>query len=110
MQDQLEYRPERGLIYRRMSPDNPFQLGAGRRLNKSFDQSSQSMANVDYVKNVFDGSESNLPQRGATKPAPFPSSGSKGMFVVKRPGSKQVAQPSKPISDPQFLKNAENFF
>lgn len=110
MQDQVEFRPAKGLLYRKTSPDNPLQIGAGRRLNKSFDVSSRQMADVDYVKNVFDKSEASIPQRGdfgSGQPAP---SGSKGMFIVKRPNSKQGSTPSKPKQDAQFIKNAGKFF
>lgn len=110
MQPMLEYRPEKGLLYRKTSPDNPLQLGAGRRLNKSFDQSTTQMADVDYVKNVFDRSEVGIGQRADLGRGQTGPTESKGMFIVKRPNSRQAAPAPQPKQDAQFIKNAGKFF
>lgn len=110
VQDELEFKREKGLVYRKISPDNPFQMGASRRLNKSFDQSTKPLTDVDYVKNVFDQSEPTFAQMSGIGNAQNGSPAPKGLFVTKRPSSKQAGEtkPSKP--DPQFTKNAGKFF
>jgi hypothetical protein len=113
MQDELEFKREKGLIYRKISPDNPFQMGASRRLNKSFDQSTNGhLANVDYVKNVFDNSEPAFSQKPSFGQQQATAPASKGMFVVKRPGSRQAGgqQASNVKIDSHFVKNAGKFF
>jgi hypothetical protein len=113
MKDELEFRREKGMIYRQVSPDNPLQMNASRRLNKSYDQSSQPNAEVvDYVKQVFDQSEAKNYQKtgvggyGGLGGLP----GTKGMFVVKRPGSRQTKDQNPKKADPLFMNNAGKFF
>lgn len=121
MQEELEYKKEKGLLYRRTSPDNPLQMAAGRRLNKSVDQSSrQKYLDVDYVKNIFDKSEPSSYKYQNNELFNGVSGGtnakSKGMFLSRKQDKRQGEQGEGTKArdgvkvDAQFLKNADLFF
>lgn len=121
MKDTLEYRQEKGLLFRHTSPDNPLQMAAGRRLNKSFDQSTNpNYRDVDFVKNIFDKGDTSLGDKnnfGSFKPSVVEGTGSKGMFLSRKQEGKQQGQVRRPQEvskgprdDAQFVKNAGLFF
>lgn len=121
MKEELEYRREKGLLYRRTSPDNPLQMAAGTRLNRSVDQSSsQPYQDVDYVKNIFDSKEPTsykLQNTGMNIRASVGMGGqTKGMFLSRKQerkpsGIKTDSQARDDLrGDAQFVKNADLFF